>query len=52
MSGEGAPDNGEIVSAMCIFGPAAPRLKRVPEKLFKSLLFGEVNEMFPEEISS
>ena len=52
ISGDGAPESGEIVSAMRTLGPTAPRLSNVPEKLFKSLLLGDVSEMLPEEISS
>ena len=49
---DGAPDRGEIVSAMRTCGPTAPRLSKVPEKLLRSLLLGEVRELFPEEMSS
>ena len=52
ISGDGPPERGEIVSAASTFGPTAPRLSKVPEKLLRSLLLGDVKEMFPEEINS
>ena len=41
-----------MVFSMWMLGPTAPRLSIVPEKLLMSLLFGEVRELLPDEISS
>lgn len=51
-SGELVPDRGDIVFSIRTFGPTAPRLNMVPEKLLISLLFGDVSVIFPELINS